>query len=127
MKQDPLMEERIQQSRLSYKQARQWNSVIDLTARAVPPKFKAVTGDVEIWDCKGTRASLALRRYLVLKSGGAQQGHDEGAYSPPLAEVPLATLTAPGPGRRFEVQAAMTLNEHNATASSAIDETRNTP
>jgi hypothetical protein len=44
------LEARIQpQPPLTYLRARQRDSVIDLTGRAVPAKLHAVTGDVEIW------------------------------------------------------------------------------
>ena len=58
------MEERIQQLRsLTYHRARQWDSVIDLTG-AVSAKLQAVTGDVEIWDYKGIRASNYTADYV---------------------------------------------------------------
>ena len=47
----------IQQQRpLTYHRVWQWDSMIDLTGRAIPAKFGAIAGDLEIWDYKGTRA-----------------------------------------------------------------------
>jgi hypothetical protein len=48
----------IQQQRpLTYHRVWQWDSMVDLTGRAIPAKLEAISGDLEIWDYKGTRAS----------------------------------------------------------------------
>jgi DNA helicase II / ATP-dependent DNA helicase PcrA len=46
-----------QQAALTYERAWEWDSMDDLTGRAVPTTLSASPGDVEIWDYKGTRAA----------------------------------------------------------------------
>jgi DNA helicase-2/ATP-dependent DNA helicase PcrA len=46
-----------QQAPLTYERVWEWDSVDDLTGRAVPASLSAAPGDVEIWDYKGTRAT----------------------------------------------------------------------
>lgn len=54
-----------QQEPLTYERAWAWTSMEDLTGERVERRIQAQTGDVEIWDYKGTRAtSIHVRDYV---------------------------------------------------------------